>query len=440
MRIADSLLPERRSLPDRLSIPDRLWRNPQLAARIPELDGLRGLAILLVLIHHYFAIALHVRPGSWQAYALHSLDLTWSGVDLFFVLSGFLIGGILLDAKREVKKEAKRDGNKDSKQDASGAGHYYRSFYRRRVHRILPVYYLWFALFLIGPAFLNTGHAGASPAEAHAILNRAIFNRSVPAWSYALFLQNFSMSIHGDFGGQWMASTWSLAIEEQFYLLLPVAIRLLSVKNIWRFTAAMIVGAPILRIVLLLSGSAYQGPYTLLPCRADSLGWGVLLALALRDPWIFGWLQSHRRRAYPLGIALGIAILALMTRPAMSVLFMGSEYSCLAAFYALLLFLLVVNPAPIERRVFRCGPLMNVGTVAYAVYVVHQGINYFWHAAVFGAAPRIDSWGSAFLTLLSLATVLALAAVSWRWIEKPLFRRAHLRSCPVAPKLRAVSA
>jgi peptidoglycan/LPS O-acetylase OafA/YrhL len=382
-----------------ITLPDRRWRNPRLNGRIPELDGLRGLAILLVLVHHYIAITLYAPPGSWQRYALHSLDLTWSGVDLFFVLSGFLIGGILLDATH--------------------AANFYRTFYRRRAHRILPVYCLWLALFPAGLAFTKLSH---SASLAH------IFNHKVPLWSYALFLQNFAMSIRGEFGGQWLASTWSLAVEEQFYLLLLLAIRYMSVAGVWRCTVAMIAASPILRIVLLLSGAAYQAPYTLLPCRADALGWGVLLALALRDPRIFGVLQSHRRKAYPLILALGTGSLALSTMPVMSVWFIGAAYSCLAAFYALLLFVLVANPRQIEQRLFRFGPLVNLGTVAYAVYIFHQGINYLLHAAVFGAAPRIDGWGSALITSLSLATVLALAAVSWRFLEKPLIRRAHEES------------
>src|SRR5947209_4890191 len=95
----------------------RIWQNPRLAGRIPELDGVRGLAILLVLVWHYFVDVggFQTGIGSWKAHALAPFRLTWSGVDLFFVLSGFLIGGILYDAKAS-------DG-------------YYRTFYGRRVHR-----------------------------------------------------------------------------------------------------------------------------------------------------------------------------------------------------------------------------------------------------------------------------------------------------------------
>src|SRR6266436_2391430 len=89
-----------------------------LSGRIPELDGIRGIAIGMVLIAHFFLVVS--RPGSPLAYALVPLRLDWSGVDLFFVLSGFLIGGILLDARE--------------------ASNYFRVFYRRRFFRIIPLY------------------------------------------------------------------------------------------------------------------------------------------------------------------------------------------------------------------------------------------------------------------------------------------------------------
>src|ERR1044071_9773565 len=97
------------------------WVNQRLQGRVPELDGIRGLAISMVFLwHYYFAIAPPFPMHSWQGYAVAPFRLLWSGVDLFFVLSGFLIGGILYDARH--------------------ATNYYRVFYVRRFHRILPIY------------------------------------------------------------------------------------------------------------------------------------------------------------------------------------------------------------------------------------------------------------------------------------------------------------
>src|SRR6266853_6247934 len=127
-------------------------RKPEfdLSGRVPELDGIRGIAIGMVIAGHFFEIVS--RPGSRLAYALVPLRLTWSGVDLFFVLSGFLIGGILLDARDSPT--------------------YFRTFYMRRVFRILPVYYTWILLYALtvgwvlwrSPGWLGVSLSSFKPA------------------------------------------------------------------------------------------------------------------------------------------------------------------------------------------------------------------------------------------------------------------------------------
>src|SRR5262249_33758007 len=97
----------------------------------------------------------------------------------------------------------------------------------------------------------------------------------------------------------------------------------------------------------------------------------------------------------------------------------------IAGFYALLLVLALVNPARPVKACFRSFPLVKLGTLAYAVYVFHQGINALFHFVVFGRKPGITDWPSLSVTLLSLMTVLLLAAVSWRFLEHPLMRRGH---------------
>lgn len=372
----------------------RSWQNPRLAGRIPELDGIRGLAILLVLAWHYFPVAQGIAPGSWQAYALAPLGLTWSGVDLFFVLSGFLIGGILYDAKESKS--------------------YYRTFYSRRIYRIFPLYFTWIALFLAGLYLVGPG--GASPL-------RSIFNRDLPLWSYPLFLQNFSMAWQQTtFGPVWMGVTWSLAIEEQFYLLLPFLVRNLSYRGIAWMAAASIFCAPLVRLILSLHGNQYYGPYTLLPSRADALAFGVLVALACRHKGTWEWLASHRGFLKLAFLVLGGGVAYLLKNQRF--LYTGG-LTWIAAFYASLLLLTVVNPGRIETACFRSRILMNLGTIAYAVYIFHQGINALFHFAILGRVPGIGSWPSLSVTLLSLITVILLAALSWRLFEKPLIRRAH---------------
>ncbi|MBZ5634680.1 MAG: acyltransferase [Acidobacteriia bacterium] len=364
-----------------------VWRNPHLRGRIPELDGIRGLAILLVLVWHYVCGSkTHYGIQGRLSDVLVPLNLSWSGVDLFFVLSGFLIGGILLDAKHV-----------DS---------YYGTFYLRRLHRIFPLYFIWLGLFLVGLYLWNQ--------------DAALFNHDLPVWPYFLFLQNVFVVSNFTFGAGWMLVTWSLAVEEQFYILLPFAIRKLSSKGIVRLAVGAILFAPVVRFVFVMLGKNY-GPYTLLPCRADALGVGVLLALGCRNQEIWAWFVSHRKEIYITFVALGLGLVVFIVHPRDRLL-NTVGYSWLAMFYTSLLLLVLVNPGRMERLVFRNLVLVRLGTIAYAVYIFHQGINGLLQYALQGTIPTGWTWC---ISVLSLATVLILAEVSWRVLESPLIRRAH---------------
>src|ERR1700680_2364594 len=157
-------------------------RIPQ--GRIPELDGLRGMAILLVLVGHYFAV-----PGIGEASLLNGywFRLGWTGVDLFFVLSGFLIGGILLDARNSPT--------------------YFKTFYARRFFRIIPIYYAWIALYIVliavaGPTVQAHPHFGEKPPLDFRI------------YAHFVFLQNLEflhLAVLTGLAWAWFGPTWSLA-------------------------------------------------------------------------------------------------------------------------------------------------------------------------------------------------------------------------------------
>src|SRR6478752_3378919 len=168
-------------------------RIPQ--GRIPELDGLRGLAILLVLVGHYFAV-----PGTGAVSLLNGywFRLGWTGVDLFFVLSGFLIGGILLDVR--------------------GSPNYFNTFYARRFFRIIPVYYAWIFLYVVLSIVVRnflSMRIGTVQGVDGSLL------------AHFLFLQNFHEFLKSTVSFWWFSSTWSLAVEEQFYLVAPLLVRFL---------------------------------------------------------------------------------------------------------------------------------------------------------------------------------------------------------------------
>lgn len=188
---------------------------------IPELDGIRGLAILLVVVYHYFFEPAVVRPGSNLWHAIAPLRLGWTGVDLFFVLSGFLIGGILLDAR--------------------GASNFFRTFYIRRFYRIVPIYAVllglcFFITFLVKRAYI--------PEFTWMTENR------LPWTSYLCFGQNIWMAVHGSWGSGDLRPTWSLAVEEQFYLTLPIVIWFLETRLLRKVLVGIVAGVPVLRTIL----------------------------------------------------------------------------------------------------------------------------------------------------------------------------------------------
>jgi peptidoglycan/LPS O-acetylase OafA/YrhL len=322
--------------------------------------------------------------------------LAWSGVDLFFVLSGFLIAGILLDARNSAS--------------------YYKTFYLRRFYRIIPLYAIWLGIFVITvPA---VGARGGPPLT-------ETFNAYIPLWTYFLFLQNFAIAIKQGFGSYWMGITWSLAVEEQFYLVLPLLVRRLTGKGLLAGSIGAILVAPALRFLFHLSGSKPLVAYTLLPTRADALAFGVLLALAYRNEKVWHWLSANRTAIYLVFLLLMVGIIAWTILGLDLTATIG--FSWLAAFYASLMVLVLAKPGALERRVFGSPVLVKLGTVAYAVYLLHSGILHLYHYFIFHATPIVNNPPTLFVTLLALFTTLALAQISWVYLENPLIRKARLR-------------
>src|ERR687886_2107509 len=238
--------------------------------RYPELDGLRGVAILMVVAYHY------------------DLAPFLSGVDLFFVLSGFLLGGILLD-----------------KQEASN---YFKAFYARRFCRILPLYFVCLLVFLILLP-VTLGWLFGDPFE-------MLLGDPLPIWSYFTFTHNFAMAQLGGWGTLWLTHTWSLAVEEQFYLFLPFFLRSFSREKLPYLLVGLILSAPLLRAFLYeFHPHGDLAFYVLMPCRADALLLGVLCAYAIRNERCLNLLRTYTRVLYGVlaVLAAGGALMMLST-------------------------------------------------------------------------------------------------------------------------------
>src|SRR5215470_6104122 len=237
-------------------------RSVRAGGHLPGLDGVRGLAILLVLAVHFVGNATPVTWGERLAVKLGNYGVL--GVDLFFVLSGFLITGLLLDSK--------------------GDPHYFRNFYARRTLRIFPLYYFVLALlFIVIPAAVTI-----PPALEEARRHQAWL------WTYTT---NFFIAAKASWALSYVSHFWSLAIEEHFYLLWPLVVFSFRRQTLERICIAVIVAALALRIGLLLGGVSELSVSVLTPCRIDTLCVGALLAAVARREGGAALLVKHSGRA-----------------------------------------------------------------------------------------------------------------------------------------------
>jgi peptidoglycan/LPS O-acetylase OafA/YrhL len=252
-----------------------------------------------------------------------------------------------------------------------------------------------------------------------------LFGGSLPLWVYPLYAQN----LMGDFtrSGPWLGPSWSLAVEEQFYLLFPAIVRLCSRKVLIRVLAGCILGAPVLRTAMIMYGYDFPQVYPLLPCRADVLALGAVAAIMVRSEEARNWIKENYKLLYWSLLTLAAAVSTMLKWTAFP--YVGTiGYSMIGAMYFLLLLLLLVAPLPALKAAFQARWLGWLGTVSYCVYLVHEPVR----VGVFllfglGDKPSITGMKSLFATLTALAVTLAIAQASWLLIEKRLIKRAHQR-------------
>jgi peptidoglycan/LPS O-acetylase OafA/YrhL len=382
--------------------------SSDLRGRIPELDGMRGVAIGTVLVFHYFQVPHVTQHGSVASVVLFPFRLGWSGVDLFFVLSGFLIGGILLDAR--------------------DATNYFRVFYTRRFFRIVPIYAVILLLFPVLSAFAN--HASSKPFE-------WLYDSPMPWYSYWTFTQNFWMAHSGVFGANALGVSWSLAVEEQFYLTLPLLVRVLSRRALVAVVAFGALFAPLLRTAIFNHNPNHAiAAYVLMPCRADALLLGVLAAILLRDP-VWKERIARARRFFYLEFALllaGLLYFAWKSSYLGSRLAVTTGYSWLALFYASVLLYALTQPSSLLARALRISWLRWLGSIAYGAYLIHDVALGLAYAYGWNSSPIINSMPTLLTALAALAFTIGVAWLSWRYFEGPLVRHGHRARYKFSPR------
>jgi peptidoglycan/LPS O-acetylase OafA/YrhL len=363
------------------------------AGFIPALDGLRGIAILLVMLHHF----TYYRPTEGIDALIGSvLFFCWIGVDLFFVLSGFLITGILLDTRNSER--------------------YFTTFYARRTLRIFPLYYLvLFVAFVVLPRF---------PAVDSVLVGE---NASPPQWPYWLYGTNILIGDRGWVHG-WVDIGWSLAIEEHFYLVWPLVIWLCPPRVVAVLCAVIILAEPAARVWARASTMQPLPIYVLTWFRLDGLAIGALLALAQRRG-LFPSLDRWAPAVVLAGVYGLIAVSVLgghtwwWNRPMQQY-----GYSLLAITGGAMLVSAVNRPADsLWPRMLRTRWLRAFGKYSYSLYLLHppvmRGVREYVfnpdHYAAFGLAP----WNAQILFYgAATAPTFALAWLSWRSFEGPILR------------------
>jgi peptidoglycan/LPS O-acetylase OafA/YrhL len=355
-------------------------RPVQMIDHKPQLDALRAFAVLLVIVHH-----------SWSNMLV---GLGHQGVQLFFVLSGFLITSILLDCKSQIEQAP----------DLSSRSFMLRQFYARRFLRIFPAYY---ALLLVIGLFALT-----RPTE-------SAWVQSIKF--HASYTSNFWFALNGNWSPVATGHFWSLAVEEQFYLFWPLLMLWLPRKHLWAAVVLLVISGPIFRGSMLAYGTNDLAGAIITPACFDALGLGALLALVRKMP-----------RAQAIIRLLGLVSLVVLTGISFAFVILDSalwiEYVQVVLIKTLwaVAFMALVSKAA-EGFTGSVGTFLTLsslrylGRISYGLYLYHMPILFLVRIAFDKLGLSSFRDGPICLAVAGSITMV-VAALSWRYFEEPINR------------------
>ncbi len=301
-------------------------------------------------------------------------------MQLFFVLSGFLITGNLLDSL--------------------GARNYFRAFFARRILRIFPLYFGYlFVMLILVPAI------GAGSAE-------FLESRRHQVWLWT-FLSNWGAPTVQGF-----EHFWSLAVEEQFYLTWPFVV-VLWWRRLVPLCAGIAAVALVFRAGMLAAGADVETAYAFTFARMDALALGAAVAAIVRAPTdrIFARLPASRLRAIAIGLLLVGLIITKGYRPH-DIVSLTAGQSMLSVAFAIVVFAVATGTAGWWQRIFTWPVLMTVGKYSYAMYVVHLGIDLLWRGAIVDRLAWTGTLRPAVYMVVIVVLSFGAAFLSYHLLEK----------------------
>jgi len=361
----------------------------EVLRHISSLDGIRGVAIFLVLLFHL--LFANTETGNrWMNIISQARGAGWIGVDLFFALSGFLITGILYDSLQDP--------------------HFFKNFYGRRVLRIFPLYYgVILVVFLCVHSYLST--------------------QGKPLLLLAAYLQNTPWGLHLPQSGTVIFYTghlWSLAVEEQFYLVWPLVVFLVKDRKrlIW-VAVAFFFAALLSRVLLLHFDSPLDSTYKLTICRADSLLGGAWLALVTRGEW-----RQRVLRFAPAAFYISVFCCLLIAWKTGNFnkdtgRFINQYGYSILAVASTSLIAMALRPLSFTAQIMRASWLRFLGKYSYGIYVYHEliaGLAHSWLVpALHNHIHSKSLFHLSFLVLVASATIL-VSVLSFKIYERPFLQ------------------